>query len=163
MTLRRKRRHDVDLPPRPAQLDLGVAAPSPQRLTHAALNEVGCLYEAGGLARQTRRDAYPVWVFRGVLEKRGDQYLLRATQPKASFMVLDTSSLPEWETRFGLDSLIGWKSRIIRRYTSADVVAPLVAGAASTLQAVDIGGLQDHAHPEGPYSTAPAALRHDIY
>lgn len=128
----------------------------PKCLAHAALNGVGCLYEAGNLAGQTRRDAYPVWVFRRILEKRGDNYLLQATQPNASFMVLDTSRLPESETRFGLDSLIGWKTRIIGRYTSADVAAPLVAGAAGTLQAVDIGYLRDPTHPQGPYGNSLA-------
>lgn len=131
--------------------------PTPKCLAHAALNEIGCLYEATDLARQTGRDTYPVWVYHGILQKHGDGYLLQVTRESdAAFMVLDVTSIPESETRLGLDPLIGWQTRVIGRYTSSDVVEPSVPGASGTLRAVSIGHIRDPARPQGPYSDATA-------
>lgn len=124
---------------------------------HGDLQENGCVYEVQELAAQKGLDAAPVWVFYGYLHKYRDGFRLHVEDDlQAAFMALDLAKLPVSEIPYGLEPLIGWRTRIIGYYTSGDVAKPAIPGAAGTLQVLSIGYIGDPDRPRGAYADAAA-------
>lgn len=122
---------------------------------HSDLQDAGCVYEAQGLSMAEGLNAAPVWVFYGYLHKHADGFRLHVMDdPHAAFMALDLTKLPKAEVPYGLEPLIGWRTRIIGYYTSGDVATPPDFDATGTLQVLSIGYIADPARPRGAYDTA---------
>lgn len=122
---------------------------------HSDLQDVGCVYEAEELAMAEGLNAAPVWVFYGYLHKHANGFRLHVKDDShAAFMALDLTMLPTSEVPYGLEPLVGWRTRIIGYYTSDDVASPVIQGAAGTLQVLSIGYIGDPARPRGAYDTA---------
>lgn len=107
-----------------------------------------CRVTLADITRVRGHDGREVQVRDGLLVRRDGQLLVLANdRPGAPFVVLDPApAMAEWPTGVTINEYVDHMTRIHGRYTSADIHAPSVAGAAGTLSAEHMW-LHDHLAP----------------
>lgn len=124
----------------------------PRCMWNGVIPERACFYSIQDIAHLEHLADAPVNVSGGYLHRLGEVYLLSVDRAgEGPFVVMDDSPLPVDELPYGLLPLLGWRTVQLGYFTSADVQAPVVPGAAGTLRAHSMGFHGDPDTPEGPH------------